>query len=86
MLLITGSYRQRPCAGRPAFTYEAQSRSAAHNAMIGGMSADATFLVAVVLSCSVILYGLLKRAPVNQDELCWSCGGRNYHKLWCPNR
>jgi hypothetical protein len=19
-------------------------------------------------------------------ELCWSCGQRNQHKLWCPNR
>jgi hypothetical protein len=19
-------------------------------------------------------------------EVCWSCGQRNQHKLWCPNR
>lgn len=22
----------------------------------------------------------------SQAELCWSCGQRNAHKLWCPNR
>jgi hypothetical protein len=24
--------------------------------------------------------------PAVENELCWSCGQRGQHKLWCPNR
>jgi hypothetical protein len=24
--------------------------------------------------------------PTGDSELCWSCGQRGQHKLWCPNR
>jgi hypothetical protein len=44
------------------------------------------FVVFVVLSCAVIALGILRPAPASEHEVCWSCGQRERHKLWCPNR
>jgi len=43
--------------------------------------------VAALLFGSVFAVGW--RATQNNEaghEYCWSCGQRNQHKLWCPNR
>jgi len=32
-------------------------------------------------------FKFISSIPMGVDhELCWSCGQRNQHKLWCPNR
>jgi hypothetical protein len=45
------------------------------------------FLMAVT---GVLLVAGLKLLSANgarvDNDLCWSCGQRGQHKLWCPNR
>jgi hypothetical protein len=40
---------------------------------------------AVTLSILFAL-GRGRSAGAGDHELCWSCGQRNNHKMWCPNR
>jgi len=46
----------------------------------------------IVLVAGFIGLGLTLGSPFligpagSENELCWSCGLRNQHKLWCPNR
>jgi hypothetical protein len=47
---------------------------------------NATFIAFVVLCCGVIGFGLARPVPRSNSDLCWSCGRRGSHTLWCPNR
>jgi hypothetical protein len=44
------------------------------------------FIVAVVGVFLTLDRVQARFAPADDREVCWSCGMRNQHKLWCPNR
>jgi hypothetical protein len=38
-------------------------------------------------AAGALLLAAVRWQPAGGDnELCWSCGRRGEHKLWCPNR
>ena len=44
-------------------------------------------LIAALLFGSVFAFSWRPAQNADPDpEHCWSCGQRNQHKLWCPNR
>ena len=41
----------------------------------------------IFATAGAILLAAIRSQPVGgEDGLCWSCGQRGLHKLWCPNR
>lgn len=50
------------------------------------MSAVVGLVTAFVLAGVVALGLQLLPDSRVEAELCWSCGARDGHKLWCPNR
>ena len=48
--------------------------------MVGPIVALTVFIVALALM------RFLLRPAESDPAVCWACGQRGQHKLWCPNR
>jgi hypothetical protein len=42
--------------------------------------------VLIAVAYALLLAAIRLQPAGGDNELCWSCGLRAQHKLWCPNR
>jgi hypothetical protein len=42
-------------------------------------------VISALVAGAVVAWGMIAD-PKSDSALCWSCGLRDHHKLWCPNR
>jgi hypothetical protein len=42
-------------------------------------------VVSALVAGAFVAWGMITD-PKSDGALCWSCGLRDQHKLWCPNR